>query len=294
MGQVSCQVEIPKRAEESSVDLTVGREFLLHCQGEWPQLKTEQLELRLEEADKFKLRLLEFKFDSISEATLKVTSYKAGQHQIKKAQLVDQEHSVVLSDLDFTVNSVIDPQEPPAEPYGPFGPLNLSLPIWYPITFVLIIVAILSWLGFRWRRRQQRRKLLAEMRLDQYAQDPLAQFFQVIRKTQRKYTVFVDAEPKPQEVREFVAEIGEAYKIYLARHLQVPTLKWSVRRILSDVKKNHRDFYSEFGADLKKTLTEISRAENHPELSSKDCQQLMDLIRKQVDRMEKYFQKVED
>lgn len=298
MSQVNCQVEIPQHEGESSAELTVGREFLLHCRAEasteWPKLKPDQVELRLEQADQYKLKLLEFRADSSTDATIKVTSYKAGQHQIKKAQLVDPEHSVVLSDLDFTVNSVIDPKEPPAEPYGPFGPLSLSLPIWYSLSVILIILAVIFTVVWRWRRRQHRKKLLAAMRLEQYAQDPLAQFFQVVRRAQRKYGFFVETEAQSEEVKEFVQELGDAYKIYLARHLLVPTLSWSERRILSDIKKNHPEFYSEFSPSLKKTLAEVERAGNHAQLTAKDCQQLLDLLRKQVDQMESYFRKVED
>ncbi len=291
MGQINCQVEVPQRPGEESASLTVGREFLLHCQGEWPAIKAALPELRLEETDKYKIQLLEFKFISTTEAELRVTSYKPGQHQIKAAQLVDAEHSVVLSDLSFTVNSVINPQEPPAEPFGPFGPLPLALSIWYTIGFLLMVLALVSALAWRWRIRAQRKKLLAEMRLDQQAQDPLAQFFQVVRKSQRKYAFFMNQEAKPEEVKEFVAEIGEAFKIYLARHLQVPTLKWSTRRILSDIKKNHRKFYDELGPQLKQNLAEIQRASQADNLSGKDCQQLLDILRKQVDQIDAYLRK---
>lgn len=297
MTQMKCQIEIPKTADDKAVSLTVGREFLLHCNKEgpeeWPEMKTDHLDFRLDEADKFKIKLLNFKFISKTQIDLLVTSYQPGQHQLKMLQLVDAEHSLVLGDLDFTVSSVINPQEPPAEPYGPAGPFSLSLPIWYLLSLSGVILTLVLIAALKWRLRSQKRKLLTEMRLHEYVQDPLYQFYQMARKVQRTYGFFSGQELIASEVALFVQQINEAFKIYLARQLQIPTLKWSERKTLADIKRNHRDFYQLFKKDLKQNLAELSRAQNNiAKLSAKDCQQLLDLLRRQVDSMDAYFKTV--
>ena len=87
-----------------------------------------------------------------------------------------------------------------------------------------------------------------------------------------------------------------AFKIYLARKFQVPTLKWSERKILSDLKRNHSQVYSEFRLEIRKALAELSRAQaavsgkvKAEPMTAKDAQQLVDLLRKLVDKIESWL-----
>ncbi|MEZ0393245.1 MAG: hypothetical protein ACAH59_13580 [Pseudobdellovibrionaceae bacterium] len=289
MAQVQCRMEIPKSASEAKT-LTVGQVFYLNCEGEWPALQKKSLELRLEEADRYKLKLLDFEFTSKTEAQLKVTSYKVGQHQLKAVQLVDSENSVVLSDLDFTIQSVMNPQQPVTEPFGPFGPLALKLPLWFPLTVLLLFAILLGVAVNRWRIRREKRRLLLDMRLTESAQEPIFQFYQTIRKQQRAYPAFSGHEPTPEETQNFIAALNESYKIYLARNFEVPTLKWSERKILSDLKKNHRAFYTEFRLEVRKALAELNRALNSKtKMTAQDSQQLLNLLRRHVDHIQTWL-----
>jgi len=287
MAEVHCQVEIPKEKENGAADLTVGQIFFLNCEGPWPQMKPDSIELRLDDENRDKLKLLNFSYTSPTQAQLTVTTYKTGQHQLKAVQLVDKDQSVILGDLSFVVRSVIDPQQPPKEPYGPFGPLGLRLPIWYPLSVVLLVVAIVSFLAYRWRLRRQKKKLLLDMRLNEYAKDPISQFYQSARKMQRSFAFFSGGAMTAGEAVKFVGELDMAYKIYLARKFQVPTLAWKERRILSDLKVNWPEFYKEFRLEVRKSLAELSRAiKAGATMTDKDCQQLFELLRKQVDQIE--------
>lgn len=279
MAQVQCQIEIP--ALNGSQKLTVGHVFFLNCEGEWPVLKKETLELRLEEADQYKLKLLNFEYTSKSSAQLTVTSYKAGTHRLTALQIVDAENSVVLNDLQFQVESVINPQEPVAEPYGPMGPLGISFPVWFPVIIALIVFSLVGYFAYRWKLKREKKKLLAEMRLLENVQDPYFQFYQTVRKVQR---VFSGAELPEEEMQKILQSLNSAYKIYLARKFQVPTLKWSERKILSDLKRSHRDFYAVYRLEVRKALAELSRALNAKnKLTARDLEQLLQLLRQQVD-----------
>jgi hypothetical protein len=285
MADIQCQVDIPK--EEGGAGLTVGQIFALNCEGPWPQMKADAVELRLDKENQYKLKLLKVEFLSNTRARLLVTSYKTGEHQLKALQLVEGDRSVVLGDLSFTVNSVMNPQQPVKEPFGPMGPLGLRLPIWYVLGLIFVILMIALVILFRWRVRRQKRKLLNEMRLGEYAQDPLFQFYQTARKMQRGYAFFSGGELTGEDAVSFVSALNQAFKIYLARLFQVPTLAWSERRILADLRKNHPEFYQEFRDELRQALAELSRAiKAGKTMNSKDCQQLFELLRKQVDRIQ--------
>jgi len=264
----------------------VGKIFVLNCEGPWPHLKSDSVELRLDKEQQYTLKLLKFEFTSPTQAQLTVTSYKAGEHLLKAVQVVDAENSVVLGDLKFTVNSVLDPQNPPKEPIGPAGPLGLRLPIWYPLTLALIVLAVAGVIFYRWRLRRQKMKLLAGMRLNEYAQDPFFQFYQSARKMQRNYAFFSGAPMGDEDGVRFAQELDQAFKVYLARVFQIPTLAWSERKILADLKRNWPDFHAEFRLEIRKDLAELSRAMKAGKaITVKDCQQLFELLRKRVDQI---------
>ncbi len=290
MAQVQCRLENPNTPSSESAELTVGSIFQFVCEGEWPALKSDALELRLEKEDQYKLKLMKFETASNNLGRLTVVSYKAGQHKLKSVQLVDPEHSVVLGDLEFTIASVINPQEPPAEPYGPFGPYQLSLPLIYPLSAVLLLSSILGFFFYRWKIKREKNRLLNEMRLTDSAQEPFFQFYGSLRKLQRSYSFFSGAQPTDAETRQFLQDLTSAYKIYLARHFLVPTLKWKDRQILADLKRNHRKFYTEFQSEVRKSLAECTRAQNPQQIvSGKDGQQLLELLRKNVDQIEAWL-----
>jgi hypothetical protein len=282
MSSVQCKVNLPEGG------LTVGTRFSLLCEGPWPEMKPEGLELRFEQTDKYALRLLEFKFNSKTEAELVVTSYKPGNHSIKAAQVVDAEHSVVLNDLDFTVASVINPQEPPAEPFGPFGPFLISVPLIYWLVLAAVVASVGSFFGLKIYRRNQRQKLLLAMRLTESAQTPIAQFHSSLRKLQRQFAFFAGAEVVGDEISQCLTLINDSFRLFVARKLSVPTRVWSDKLILADIQKHHRVFFEEHSKDLKKAFAELGRALKNPKTTPRDVQQIIELTRQVVDRMESH------
>lgn len=280
MAEVQCKVETAEMKGPLGVSaaepLTVGHEFALICEGEWPTLNLDKIELRLEEQDKYKLKLIKIQQDSAGKASLLVTSYVPGDHQLKAVQIVDDEKSVLLGDLSFTVKSVINPQEAKQEPYGPMGPLVMSLSWYFWLSLVLIVAGVVLLIWTLMRRRLQRQKLLEEMSVHDSALSPVAEFSKGIRILQR------DLNP------EKLVEINKIFRIYLARKFQIPTLVWSDKLILKDFKKRFPELYKQYGSVLIKTIFEISRALKKTEqVKDNDLEQYIDLARRCVDALEK-------
>lgn len=280
-----------KCALEGNENLSVGKVFELKCEADSPSefsnLKLEQLEIRLEKADQYKLQILKSEQTSADQLRFEVVSYKAGEHQLKALQVVDGEHSLVLGDLSFAVSSVMNQQEPEKEPYPSVGAFSVHVPLWYWLLAFALLASILSWVYWRVRERKQKQKLMREMNLESIAQNPVGQFFHSVRKMQRSYAFFSGIAVEPSVMKEFIEELNQAYRIYLARNFEVPALQWSEGKILSDIKKNYRSEYAELRPVLRKGLAELSRAQkNSDKVSSTDAQQLFDMIRKQIDQIE--------
>lgn len=293
MSVASCRINIPPIKDMDST-LTVGRVFVLLCEGEFPKLNPEHLEFRLEETDKFKLKLLEFKPIDDKTVELVVTSYQAGNHNIKAPQLVDADQSVVLSDLQFSVTSVLKP-EMQTEPYGPMGPQLMRWPLWIWLSIGLFVVLLGAWIFRRWYKYRQKKILLEELKKHDFSLSPFFQFQQKLRGFARTYPFISDpAMPStPDEAKKAFADLHLAFQIYIGREFLVPTLKWPTKWVLKDLKQNHRRVYEELGADLRKIFSEIDRAdqtvkENAQKLSNLDLSQLMLMTRKWSDRCEHF------
>ena len=273
--------------------LTVGQLFEINCRAvaaapDFTELDPEKIELRLSEADQHKLKILKAEKFSATEMKLTVTSYKAGDHDLKAVQIIENGKSYVLGDLKYTVTSVINPQEPPAEPFPSQGPFTVSLPLWYWVVGAAVVLLVVFQIYWRIRQKAQKKKLLQEMQIDGFAADPLAQFFQTLRKQQRSYAFFSGGASSPEEIITFVSELEKAFKLYIGRVFKVPAYFWSSRKVLKDIRKNYRREYDLVGPVIRKALAELSRAQNAKgQMSAQDCMQLNDLIRKQVDEIQR-------
>jgi hypothetical protein len=281
---MSCEIQISETKGSLGAvtgdELTVGRPFVLKCDGDWPELNVEKLELRLEEADKQKLKLLKFEKRSGSEAYLLVTSYQVGNHQLKAVQLVDSEHSVVLGDLQFSVQSVIDPAAPPKEPYGPMGPIVFGIPLWFWLTLSIVLTLVVSLIWWRGARRARRKKWLLEMKLYEKVLSPMAELGKSLRHLQKDLTAGPD----------LVKNLDLSYRVYLARMFKSPTLYLSDRQILKDIQSSSEGLYDEQSEVILKTLEELNRAgKAKSDITQRDLEQLIQMVRRGAEDIDRYL-----
>lgn len=301
---LSCQVEIPESSLQTFADtaadkaLTVGGEFAILCNGAWPENfypeNSPLPEFVLAKEQAHSVKLLGLEFTGKDQAKLTVTSYKAGLLQFRDLTLKSGEQVQSLGDLEWTVASVMNPNEPQQEPYGPQGPFKLTIPLAYWVILFAVIFLFVFTIGTKLYRRSQRKKLMSDSRLQESALAPAQQFYQSLRKLQREFGFFNGVKAEEGEITKACSAVEEAYKTYISRVFNVPALNWSPSLVISDIKKQKYQIDSELLTKMKKNLNELERAsKSKVKVSEKDCQQLIELVRVHVDSLETSKQREE-
>ena len=296
MAVVSCKVEIPAIEGLQADTLTVGREFLLSCEGEFPRdMHPEKMQVVLKPEEKYNIHLLNFEFRNPTTADLKVTAYRAGEFQFKDLQVTDGTQTLSLGPVAYKVATVIQPpemkpgeQQPPKqEPFGPMGPAQLPVPMiyWAILAAAIGLVALL--ILTKIFRVIQRKNMLEKLREHDSALTPLGQFHQNLRRLQRKNPVYFGVPAQNSDLQEAFDELNKGFLLFLTRQYRVPALEWNERLVLKDLKKYHHKIYNEFGADLKKLYKEFGHgSKDKQKLSETDILNLTRHTRMLLEKME--------
>lgn len=298
MADIECKIEIPAIPGLPDNELTVGREFILSCSGNFPHdLVQEKLQFVLADEQKYEIHLLGFEFRSPTQADLKVTAYQAIPVKLDNLKLSDGTHTVDLGPVQFPVKSVIEKPAPsqngeqPAkqEPYGPIGPASVPVPTLYIAIALSLLGLVILFFVFKIIHAVQRRKMLLALRDHDSALSPLAQFHQSMRKLQRENSIFFGGiEPEQAHFLPALNELHRMLKLYLTRQYQVPALEWSDRLILRDLKKYHKNLFNAHGVELKQLLKEYVRAfQDRNSLKAQDLLVLSQRTRRLVEEMER-------
>lgn len=211
MSDFSCT---PKGLEES---ITVGDIFELECKGSFPVgFKTDSVQVA-GLGDKYSLKILNFELRDTSTADIQLTSYRVGPHKFEKIQITDGQATLEIPGISFEVKSVLPPAEgmtEPPKPFGPFGPMTIPMPwvYWVIVISVLGIFAML--LAWSWRKRKERKEVLAEVKKRTTGPTPVVQFHRDLRILTRKAGVqehLTELSIPPQEYLKELRQIGETF-----------------------------------------------------------------------------------
>lgn len=305
MGSVDCQIvqdlNAPNSsAEPSNLAMTVGQVFGLHCTGDFSAITSEDLQIKLPEAQKYALKLLAVEKVNSSEYRFKVTSYLVGSHQLKAVELSSATagssvtgSSVTLGDLSFNVESVQDPQNPQKEPFGPRGPLGLHLPWTFWAGVIAILLALLALSIVVLYRRVQRHRLLQELLKKDSSAPPLFQFHHTVRQMIRREPSLMHGENKlPEEIKtRLLNDLDQAWRLFLGRSLLIPAHVWPERLILKELKKKNRAYFKEHGEHSRRLFAELKRARTgQQDFHAKDFLQIVEQTRQCVDGIQAMLQ----
>lgn len=252
-------------------NLTVGSLFKLNCHGEIEVAWNQDPLKAVFPAKDFDYALVVLKSDQLSPKAveLTVTSYRAGQLKPEYIRIVQGEQGFEFSKPDWTVQSVLKPNEQP-KPYPSFGPWNLPLPVWF-LASVALVLAIIGYLIFRTiRRYNQRTKMLVDLEKHRTALSPLHQFYRDSRNLRRR----LHNVKQTDELTALTSELDREFRLYVLRQFKIPTLDWTDREIIRDMKKRHRKVYYRVREPLRKTLRELSKLKGQKQVLFKDVEQL--------------------
>jgi len=283
-GNVNCNLQVP-------AELTVGTQFLLHCQTDSTLASQLQDVVKVQFAgtgiETFTLVPLRWSA-SASGFDVQVTSYAVGEHQVPAVDLVLTQKEgaspgslrLTSGPLAWTVKSVLDPKEPRTEPFGAQGALKLSLPWWYWAVGAVVLLGLVLGLWRRLRQNQFWRQELRELDEKYGRQDPAAQAFAELRALRR----LVEAQ-EPVDAPLVLLRLQECVRIYLARRWRVPP---SCQNRAKFIDRALSERHPSAIQDLEKLRRELQRLDSlsAAEQSAVDLMQLLSTLRRWLDQVE--------
>lgn len=265
-------------------DLTVGSKFKANCAGDIPvnwQDGPLGLVFPSKEAE-YSLVILEAAKVESNAVELILTGYKAGEHAPEYVRIVQGEQGFEVQKPQWQIQTVLK-QGQENKPYPPFGPWNLALPYWFMAAVVVVVIAIGILLARFIRRRTQRRRMLTDLEKHKTALSPLHQFYRDARQIRRR----LNQVKSDDDVREAADDLNREFRLYVLREFQIPTLDWSNRAILSDLRRRHRRVHRKAGDELGKTLRELARMKAHSSVLLKDVEQIYRMSMDSVEKLAK-------
>lgn len=267
--------------QQLPASITVGTPLQLDCGGPSVSFNAQMLHFEFAENTPYLLVIRNGSQMTDTMARLQVVSYMPGEHHPKDFMLTDGEHSALVSNLDWTVASVIKKetnQNP--EPFGPYGPFHISVPWYVWLLMGATILLIAGLISLRVRKYLQRRNWVKQIRSQLNPLGAYHHFSKIMRGLARQYNWEKGASTELQNSREFVTQLNEAFRVYLAQELLVPAQIWGSKSVLHDLKRRERQVFRQTGERLSLCLKELDRAiQSGKILAAVDCQQLFDLVR---------------
>lgn len=310
MIDLQCKIEIPQVQGLQDNELTVGREFLFVCDGEFPKdLAQDKLSFIKTPEMKYQIKLLGFEFRSPTQADIKATSYVVGPLRLPQLQLTDGNHILNLGDQAFTLATVIQPPKQGAEteagteqqsgqpqqaqqqvqPFPAMGPMNIPVPSLYWAILGVVLGGLFVTIFYKIFRVIQRKNMLERLKQYDSVQSPEQQYHASYRKLQRTSPVFYEQAVSSEDVQAVVSDTMVFLKTYLTRKYKVPALECNDRLILKDLKKYHSRTYEEHQKDLEKILREYSLAlKDQGKLTKVDAKNLANNSRALVEKLESF------
>lgn len=269
--------------------LTVGEKFGLTCEGATVPLDVNKMTLQLPKQEKYSLRLLKVQSLDENKGVFTATSYRVGEGPVTGAILSDGARSVELSGIEFNLVTSIDPQvNPESKPYAPMEPLTILWPLWLWATVAGVGLLVCAVLVSVFRRRSQRKALLAELTRHGTALTPYHQFNKDLRLLAREFPVHKPTDWTSEVAGRFAQELNRHFRWYLAREFTVPAFQWSDTLILKEIKKHDKQLHREIRQELRLALDELSKGINvRDKLSAVDGQQLVEICRKLADNVDR-------
>jgi hypothetical protein len=224
---LNCERLIPEISGLKDQEITVGRHVVFHCNGTWDKIfDFKKTEIKIDEASRYKLKILKAEARSVSSFDVDVAFYSAGQYQFPDFVLTDGTNEIHLGEQKVNVVSVIEKPKDPTqktEPFGPVFPLKLA----WPASFTIIIVAaiLLLILYFVWGLRRRYKYIKLILKLKDYDSSIPAdrQYYKALQKA--------------SQIDFPLDDVEHAFRMYITRTYKIPAFDLSERALVSFFKR---------------------------------------------------------
>lgn len=232
MADLICKIVIPDVPGLEKQELTVGRHFVIQCEGQWDKsFDFAKAQFELKDQEKYVLKLFKAEARDTKTFEIDATTYVAGQIKIQDMILSDQNLKLNLGTQQFEVKSVLpqpeqnSQQQAKPEPPKPFGYAfgSVHWPIVYTLGFFLITLIIILQVLHSALRRKKWNQLKRNIEQFNSAVEPEQQFYKAIRQLEKNNYP--------------VDELSKSSKIYILRKYKTPVFDLSVKECDSFLKK---------------------------------------------------------
>ncbi len=264
--------------ETLNTALTVGTEFMLHCDGTVPSFDTTSLKAEALNQAEHTIKLLKFEAKQ-NAADITLTSYRVGEFKDVQLLFTDGKQMIRTNPVTWKVQSVIDPQNPEAaQPFGPFGPWKISWPWWYFLVVVLVVAVVVLACLKAWRAA--RRKIEVRKKIADYRQkfNPFDQFQKTLRRLDREVQRITTTNTPVQKL---IEELSAASLTYLMMEFEADVEGKSPRGVARALKRKSPKARENVLNDLVLYLSEFKRGK------AEDIEKMLDWagrISEKVDR----------
>jgi hypothetical protein len=281
MADLDCKIILPE------VPLDVGRKFDLICGPAAATLKLDAKQFEgknfnLPEKDKYVLKLLEA-HSKDNEIRLTVTSYQTGKHQLNELQI----ENLKINPIEFEVKSLQDPKSPREKPFEFVGPISTQLPWYFWLSLILVLVVFLSAVLI-WLRQKRKIKLYIAEANENIKIKPDKFIYQNIRQLLRQRSL---SSSDLSRNKSDLFKLRSTYLLYLTAKFKIPFLYWHVGKALRNLRKsNLPDKLCQKTSKVVRELHVLVFEKNKKEYSMQDVEQMIQLVKKNVDEIETFGQ----
>ncbi len=236
---MNCRVEVPVEQKYERPELTVGREFYVQCDGDFKNVRGDEPLTMVQPppTDPFSLKILGVHKKNDQQLDLLVTSYVTGQLQIPGFTIrLGETELKSETPLSFEVVSLVQEQEQKGvqvEPFGPFGPFSVNISFFFYLGIAVWALLVLSGFVVIFLQSRRRKWYLTQTPF-QASIKPLIEFEKVIRTFQNV---------NEEKIIEQTRILNQCWRVYWTRRFAFPAMFWSERRLLNELKRDHRSFY---------------------------------------------------
>jgi len=298
MVQMQEKMEVPNKPKwecaiisqpKQPTGFTVGEKFTFACSGEPLELK-EPLTVKLPEKFQYALVLLKPIEATNNKISYEATSYRAGQFKFDFLDIVDGNGQGFISNpMQWQTASVMDPQKPQEQPFGPIGPMSMGWPFWFFFSIGVAIAVILGWFLVFSRHRLQRKNLERNIRKYQSPMGSYHQFSKDIRMLKRGVVFSPRVEWPESQVNNYLQRLDEVYRMFILREYIVPAHTWSTNAVIKHMKRKDRNGYPAYEAAVIKAFKELERSRGQTgKVTGMDCEQITNICSVAVDSMWKH------